>query len=100
MLLIEEMLVKNPQDIFLNYALAMEFKSAKDVDKALSQLDKVIALDKAYIAAYFQKGELLMQIGQSKSALVFLQKGKELALQSNDTRTAGEFSELILALAD
>ncbi len=53
---LRQMLEKEPNDTFLLYGLALEYKKANDAAHALEYLDRVIALDAGYCYAYHQKG--------------------------------------------
>ncbi|MFN3916175.1 MAG: hypothetical protein ACK4K0_00420 [Flavobacteriales bacterium] len=98
--LIEIMLDEHPDDVFLLYALAIEYKSLGQIEKSIFYLDKVLTVNKGYVAAYYQKGELLAIIGKVDEALSVLEKGRKLALNQEDQKSAGEFFQLILSLED
>src|SRR5690606_34491510 len=61
---LQQMLQQSPDDAFLLYALAMEERSTGNDQAALSQLDRVLAVDSDYVAAYFQKGQILAGLDQ------------------------------------
>lgn len=95
-----EMLKAEPEDIFLNYALAMEYLRLPDVGKAIAQLEKVIGIDAAYVPAYYQLGKALELSNRNTEALENYRKGRQLALAKNDRKSSGEFEEAIFLLED
>lgn len=95
---LQQMLQENPQDTFLLYALAMEDRSAGDDSAALVQLDRVLAADPQYVAAYFQKGQVLAGQSRFDEARQILQEGVAIARQAGDAHAAGEMAELLSTL--
>ena len=53
---LERMLAKEPNDTFLLYGIALEFKKADDAHRAIEFLKRVISLDEGYCYAYHQMG--------------------------------------------
>jgi tetratricopeptide (TPR) repeat protein len=98
--LLLEMLQEQPTDTFLNYALALEYKANQDLQAALEQLDKTILLDENYLPAFFQKGQILANLGRAEDALQTLYIARQLAHNQNNKKALGEITELILALED
>jgi thioredoxin-like negative regulator of GroEL len=95
---LEEMLRADPDDVFLNYALAMECAGAGEIDDALERLDGVIARDPDYVAAYFQKGQILAREGETDAASEVLRKGIETARRTGDTHAEGEMAGFLEAI--
>ena len=95
---LQQMLQENPSDTFLLYALAMEDRSAGDEEAALAQLDRVLVADSHYVAAYFQKGQILAGLARSDEARRILQEGMAVARQVGDDHAAAEMSELLSTL--
>ncbi|MCA1751223.1 MAG: tetratricopeptide repeat protein [Cryomorphaceae bacterium] len=98
--LIAEMLQKNPDDTFLNYAAALEYKKDNEIKKAISIFKKIIDLDPAYLATYYQLGKLLEEVGKTKEAIEVYRSGHKLAVEKNDIKATGELSEALLILGD
>jgi Tfp pilus assembly protein PilF len=95
-----DMLKKEPVDVFLNYALALEYLKKDDREHAEGQLKKVLALDPAYVAAYYQLGKLYEAQNNPGEALRYYHEGRTRAFAQNDRRSAGEFDEAIFLLED
>jgi len=96
--LIAEMLEKNPNDTFLNYAAALEYKKEGKTAKAISFFRKIIDNDPDYLPTYYQLGKLLEEKNKTTEAVVFYKRGRELAKVKNDIKTLGELSEALLIL--
>lgn len=95
---LQQMLQESPDDTFLLYALAMEERSNGNGGAALSQLDRVLAVDADYVAAYFQKGQILAGLGQSEQARQVLQQGITVAGRVGDDHAAAEMSEFLASI--
>lgn len=92
---LQEMLAESPQDIFLNYAVAMEYKGLSLFDKTINQLNKVLLLDENHVASFYQLGVLLSEKNENEKAILLLEKGLQIAKQKKDLKTANEFQALI-----
>ncbi len=98
--LISEMLEKNPDDTFLNYAAALEYKKDNAPKKAISIFKKIIDMDPDYLATYYQLGKLLEDAGKTEEAIKIYRKGHKLAREKKDVKAMGELSEALLILGD
>ena len=98
---LQELLKKEPDDAFLNYALGLEFaNNPTNADFAITQFLKTMAVDPDYIAAYYQLAKLYETLGKKTEALAYLEKGLKLAEQKRDLKTVNEFKEAIFLLED
>jgi tetratricopeptide (TPR) repeat protein len=95
---IQEMLEKEPDDDFLNYALAVEWEAAGELQKAILQLEQLLSRNADYLGAYYKLGKLLEESGSEEKALEVYNKGLQLAQQQNNKKAAGELSEAIWML--
>lgn len=95
---IEEMLKAQPDDSFLNYALAKEHAAEGNVDAALQQYSHVIDSFPNEVAAYFQKGQLLAEEDRPDEAREIVERGMQVARQVGDQHAFNEmqgFLELL-----
>lgn len=92
------MLEADPDDVFLHYALAMACIADGDVQLGLERLDQVIQRDPNYVAAYFQKGQVLAEQGETESAKQALARGIDVARHVGDTHAEREMTEFLEAL--
>lgn len=92
---LEQLLEKEPDDVFLNFGLAMELKKEGLAGEALARFDRVIELDPTYTAAHFQKGNTLIELGRSEDAVAALSRGVEAAKKIGNAHAASEMQEVI-----
>ena len=95
---LQALLEKEPEDVFLNFGLAMAWRSAGETDKALEQFDATLSLDETYVAAYFQKGQLLAAEDEMDAAKSCLQKGIAVAAEEGDAHAEREMREFLETL--
>jgi tetratricopeptide (TPR) repeat protein len=96
-----QLLESEPEDIFLNYALALEYaREAGRQTEAEKQLLYVLRLDNAYIPAYYQLGQLYASLQRTGEALAHYQTGLEKAREQKNNKAINEFGEAIFLLED
>jgi len=95
---IQEMLKNEPQDSFLNYALALEYAKASDIEKAIELIEALLVRDENYLGAYYQLGSYYEQAGRTKSAVEIYKKGTIIAQQQQNKKTLGELNEALMML--
>lgn len=81
---LEEMLKSDPDDVFLQYALAMALAAEGDVAGGVARLQQLIAQHPEYVAAYFQRGQLLAREGDVAAAREVLAQGIAVAGRVGD----------------
>lgn len=89
---LEQMVQSNPDDLFLHYALAMACINEGDAEAGLERLQKVLDRDPDYVAAYFQKGQVLAERGETESARETVRKGIETARKVGDAHAEEEMT--------
>jgi predicted Zn-dependent protease len=89
------LLAKEPDDVFCNFSLAMELRSTDQIDAALTQFDRVIALDPNYLAAHMRKGETLMKLHRYDEARATLERGAEVARSAGDQHMVDNIQEML-----
>lgn len=94
------MLEKEPDDIFLNYALGTEYVGELDVIQAEFQFKKVLQMEPSYIAAYYQLGKLFESQLKNADALHFFKLGLEKAKEAKNNKAVNEFGEAIFMLEE
>jgi len=97
---LQQMLLQEPGDIFLQYAVAIEYFSAGEFEKALNDLKKILAENPDYLAGYYQTGKCYEELKQFEEAKVIYQKGVELATKQQKTKTLNELREALFLLED
>lgn len=97
---LKQLLIKEPNDVFLNYVLGIELQSKGKSDAATTLFLKVLELDPTYIPAYFQLGKLYESLGDISSALKYFKNGLALTIEKGDQKSKNEFEEAIYLLED
>jgi tetratricopeptide (TPR) repeat protein len=97
---LQQMLLQEPNDEFLQYAMAMEYMSAGEIAKAIDHLDKILANNKNYLAAYYQLGKCLEAQNKISEAKIIYEKGALIAKEQNNVKTLNELKEAIFLLED
>ncbi|MBL7900984.1 MAG: hypothetical protein JNK73_03240 [Bacteroidia bacterium] len=99
--LLKRMLEKEQDDVFLNYALGLEYaKNPENTILAEVQFKKVTELDPAYMAAFYQLGKLLEAQTKLSEALHYYKLGLEIAEKRKEKKAIGEFMEAIFLIED
>jgi predicted Zn-dependent protease len=97
---IEAMLVEEPQDQFLRYALANEMQKDGEHEAALGLLRGLMQERPPHVASYFRAGQLLASLHRIDEARAALREGIEAARQEGNAHAAGEMSEFLASLGE
>ena len=97
---LQQMLQEEPNDVFLQYAIAIEYFSVGNYEKALDCLKAIIQSNPDYLAAYYQTGKCHEELKQFEEAKNMYTKGVELAQKQGNTKTRNELSEALFLLED
>ena len=84
------LLKDNPNDVFLQYALAMEFMSADEPDSAIEILASLKSQEPDYLPTYYQLAKLYEATGANNRAIETYEAGMLVAQKTNDRKTLGE----------
>jgi len=82
---IRKLLEGSPDDVFLQYSLAMELASAGRHVEAVGAFRRCIEIDQNYLAAYVEAGKSLRSAGQIDAAREIFAEGMELAAMQGET---------------
>lgn len=94
---LEEMLVAEPDDPFLHYALALEL-AKEDQAAALERLAAMNDRFPDHVPAYFRRGQILAEAGDAQAAQQVLKTGIQVAKRIGDDHAAAEMNELLESL--
>lgn len=92
------MLVEEPGDQFLRYAIAMESKRAGNTEGAMAELEALIAEHPKYLACYYQLALLLASLDRVPEAVEACRAGALQSLVAGDGRARAELLALAQAL--
>jgi uncharacterized protein HemY len=96
-----DQLSAEPDDLFLNYALGIEYAGEVDwQSQAEQQFKRVLALDAQYTAAYYQMGKLLEGQSRITEALEYFKAGLGHSILKKDNKSVNEFNEAIFMLEE
>jgi tetratricopeptide (TPR) repeat protein len=84
------MLEKQPNDPFLLYGIALEYKNMNDAKNAITYLDRCIAADPNYCYAYFQRGQVNEIAGNLEEARRSYNEGIVAAKRAGDAHAQSE----------
>jgi len=87
---LKAMLAQNPNDSFLRYGLAMEYKNAGDLEGAVREFRELIAINPDYSSAYFHGGQTLEGLGRLEEARELYQQGVEVTTRKGDQHARSE----------
>ncbi|MFH0982318.1 MAG: tetratricopeptide repeat protein [Planctomycetota bacterium] len=96
---LEALLQKDPDDVFLNFGLAMQLTREQRYEEGLARFDRVIGLDPNYIAAYHQKAQTLVKMRNLKEAKRTLAAGITAAERLGNKHARSEMQELLDSLS-
>jgi tetratricopeptide (TPR) repeat protein len=86
-----EFLKNEPEDEFLQYALATEYLRLNETDKALQYYENLVDKHPGYVGTYYHLGKLYEALNRKPDAISTYEKGMEIAKQKRDNHA---FSEL------
>ena len=92
---LEKLLAAEPDDLFLNFALAMELAKSETKEPALQRFRRVIELEADYSPAYYQQGRLLLTMERPDEPRTVLTAGVQAARRSDDQHAAAEMNDLL-----
>lgn len=90
-----EMLIETPNDVFLNFALAMEEMAEENLQTAVNSFQKCIEINPNHIPARFQLAKIAQATGNHAQAISFLNEGIALLTAGNDRKTLNEFRSFL-----
>ncbi len=80
-------------DGFLLYAIALEYKSAGELEKSIEIFSDLIALDEQHTGAYYQIAALYAQRGDAANAENSYQKGIDAAQKAGNMHALSELKQ-------
>ncbi len=97
---LQQMLVQEPNDEFLQYAISVEYFSVGNFEKALEYLKNILKTKPGYLAAYYQAGKCYEELKQVEEAKNIYSKGIELAHAQGKQKTLSELREALFLLEE
>ena len=94
---IKALLQQQPNDNFLQHALALEYIKIGDDISAETLFENILQHDEKYVGSYYHLAKLLERQGNLQQAILWYEKGMIMAKQVGDQHA---YNELQAALED
>ncbi|WP_241558443.1 hypothetical protein [Paracnuella aquatica] len=94
---LQEFLAVNPEDSFVQHALALEHIKLGNDAAARVLFEQLLQRDENYIGSYYHLAKLLERNGATDAAIAAYEKGMEMAKKAGDNHA---YSELRSAYED
>lgn len=91
----QKLLVADPTDPFVPYAMAMEHVRLGQLVTALDYFDRCLSLDSAYCYAYFHKAQVQKTLGDVLGARATLTLGIAASKKAGDGKALSEMQGLL-----
>jgi len=97
---LQGMLAEEPGDLFLRYAIALEWKRSGNMEQAITDLESILTDDPKYIPGYYQLALLQADLGRIEDAKRACEAGMMQGLVTGDRKARAELQELLNSLED
>ena len=87
---LQEFLQKQPNDAFLQHALALEFVKQENDAEAEILFNNILENDPSYVGSYYHLGKLLERNGKTEEAISVYEKGMAAAKAAADNHAYNE----------
>jgi Tfp pilus assembly protein PilF len=95
---LKEFLSKEPEDNFVQHALAMEYIKIGQDGEARNLLESLLGRDPSYTGSYYHLGKLLERQGETGLASSWFHQGMEKAKAAGDLHALSELQGAFDAL--
>jgi predicted Zn-dependent protease len=95
---LQRMLQKEPDDLFLLYAIALEHKKASEFADAINYLERVLKKDPLYCVAFQQMAQVHEMAGNVAAAKQAYHDGIAAATRKGDAHAAEEMESALAML--
>ncbi|MFN8231350.1 MAG: tetratricopeptide repeat protein [Bacteroidia bacterium] len=94
------MLKTEPNDLFLNYSLGIEYIAINKYSEAIIQFNKSLTINPNYFTAYYQLGKVYEILNDFNMAITQYQQGLKIATLQKNNKAINEFNEAIFLIED
>ena len=94
----ESAVEKDPDDSFVRYSLAMEYRKADRLEDALATFEVLIGRDPEYVAAYQMAAEVAVGLQRIERAREIIAQGTDVAREVRNLHAASKMTELLDSL--
>jgi Tfp pilus assembly protein PilF len=97
---LREFLRANPNDSFVQHALALEYIKEGNDPMARELFERVLQRDENYVGSYYHLGKLLERNGDNQGAIAVYEKGMVKAKEAGEQQAYNELRSAYEELAD
>ena len=97
---LKEFITEDPLDVFLRYALGLEYFHSGQDEEAEKEFLKVMEIKDDYLPVYYQLGKLYEVKNENQKAIEFYKKGIEIAELQRNFKTLNELRGAMEELED
>jgi tetratricopeptide (TPR) repeat protein len=94
------LLKNNPNDSFVNFAIAKEYENFNDHENALKYYLQLVEQDKMYVGTYYHLGKLYEKMEEPGLAFSTYKDGMKVARELGDQHAYNELAGAKLNLGD
>lgn len=87
---LKEFLSANPNDSFVQHALALEYIKLGDEAEARALFENILNRDEHYIGSYYHLAKLLERVDAREDAIQWYEKGMLMAKEAGDQHAYNE----------
>ena len=92
------LLAAEPEDVFLRYAVAMEYARLERHEEALKEFGALLQRSPDYVAGYFMAGRTCQKQGDMERAKAYYRDGVAAARRTGDERAVREISDALAVI--
>lgn len=93
-------LLEQPNDGFLQHALALEYIKIGDDIAARQLFENILRHDPGYVGSYYHLGKLLERQNEFDQAIAIYEKGIDVAKKAGDNHARNELQMALDEIAD
>lgn len=87
---LKKFLLANPEDSFIQHALALEYIKSGDDKTARGLFEELLEREPSYVGSYYHLGKLLERNDEIDAAIEWYKKGMEEAKRAGENHAFGE----------
>lgn len=89
------LLEQEPDDDFLNYALAMEYVGSENDEEARKVLEKLVVRNPSYTASYYHLGKICLRNGDKNAAQEVFEAGIQITREKKQQHALSELQSAL-----
>ena len=96
---LKEMVRVNPQDPFLQFAIALEYMN-NDKTESVALLEKLVEASPGYVPTYYRLGKLYEEMMRMEEAIEIYRQGIVVATRAGEIKAVRELREALEQIKD